>query len=764
MKTVYPFPSRPGWLLMLWLIGLALPLRAQLTIPPAIQWQQVIEGGITAQSQVRLAKATTGDIGVLNGTALSILTAAGVLKSTAAVEGSIPGNAVLTTAGLAPTRDGGFVVLASDATNLYVVKKDANQNRIWSTIIATPSTGQTYAGLDVLPTDDGGYLVFASHSVSTFLAALTVAKVNSVGAVLWTKELLGGETALGLGTNVRFFTKVVAGLGGGFLILGGTQGFNRRPYPNAALIVTINGVADLLGSRTANDNALVQFIDGVANPYEGNSFFLLGVTDPNFSGTYSGPTYPFKLGADGSLTRLGRFTLNSVSRLATDGSGQPYYATLEGYGSGGSDFVFSGFNDQSEGQQVWSKIWGGSGADVPQAILPTGDGFVLAGTTTSTDGDVRGKSGNALATWVFKINKAAAVTAPNVLTINVLAYDCNSGLLTLGVSGGNGAPVEYRIAGIRDWATSNTFTIPSYQRQGTTFTLEARQAGQQVSHGYTAACGSNTSPQPPTSPGFYLRAPNYDCTTGKLTALYSNGTGGPVEYRIAGLRDWGTSPDFTVPPWQLVGTPFTIEGRLTNGATSTIVFVTACGAGETTNPTPPAPGLLTLSNALYNCATGQLTLITSGGDGTPISYRIPGLADWQPSSVFLVPPYQRTNAFMFVANLRQGNLQVDVSVTAYCQGSARMAALAENQPSLNATLLPNPVVGSDLLVEVTGASGLPVDFALSDLNGRVLTQQQAIMTSDRQRQTIPVGPMHGGLYLLRVSAGTQLKVLKVMKQ
>ncbi|MBC8153051.1 MAG: hypothetical protein H7Z72_09080, partial [Bacteroidetes bacterium] len=187
MKTVYNFLTSHRWLPTLWLMGVALPLQAQLTTPPSVQWQSVIEGGINDQSRVRLAKASSGEYGVLNGTALSYITAAGALKSVAAVEGSVQINTspveyapVLTTAGLAPTADGGFVVLANDATNLYIIKKDVNQNRVWSTVIApsaSQSNGERYAGLDILPTNDGGYHIFATHLLATFLPSLQVTKV-----------------------------------------------------------------------------------------------------------------------------------------------------------------------------------------------------------------------------------------------------------------------------------------------------------------------------------------------------------------------------------------------------------------------------------------------------------------------------------------------------------------------------------------------------------------------------------------------------------
>lgn len=267
---------------------------------------------------------------------------------------------------------------------------------------------------------------------------------------------------------------------------------------------------------------------------------------------------------------------------------------------------------------------------------------------------------------------------PSGLVLTQPAYDCNTGQLTLNTSGGNGAPIEFRIIGNRDWSASSTFTIPAHQRQGTTFTLDARQSGQVISIGFTSVCGTSTTPQPPNPPttpsGFVLQTPNFNCATGLLSAAFSNGNGGPVEYRIVGNRDWNSSNEFVIPPWQRNGTTFTIDGRLNNGATSSIQFTTNCGAARTAN--------------------------------------------------------------------------------------AETMAI----PQLNAQLLPNPVTGNELVVEVTGANGQAVDFALSDLSGKVLNIQRAEAVSDRHRQTMAVGNLIEGVYLLRVSTATQHKTLKVLKR
>lgn len=186
-----------------------------------------------------------------------------------------------------------------------------------------------------------------------------------------------------------------------------------------------------------------------------------------------------------------------------------------------------------------------------------------------------------------------ALTAPG--------YDCNTGQLTLNTTGGNGTTIDYRIVGLRDWASSNSFTVPTYQRNGTSFTLEARQSGQVITLGFTTACGTTTPPStttttPPTG-SFAVLTPGYDCNTGQLTAQVANAGSASVEYRIIGLRDWGSSLTFSVPTYQRTGTTFKVEARTSSGAYASTDFATACG---TTTTTPsPLPSPININPASY---------------------------------------------------------------------------------------------------------------------------------------------------------------------
>lgn len=211
-------------------------------------------------------------------------------------------------------------------------------------------------------------------------------------------------------------------------------------------------------------------------------------------------------------------------------------------------------------------------------------------------------------------------------------YNCGSGRLTVQtqfvpsfrLDANASEPIQHRIAGLRDWGADPTFTVPSWQRNGTTFTLEARQGQQYVSTRFTTnTCESNL---------FALVEPAFDCASGTLTLRTVNADAS-AEFRVVGLRDWGRSPLFNVPPWQRNGTTFTLEGRLASGVYASRTFSTAC------SPSTPDPqarvSVEPLSNELPfrqiqmraypNPTVGDATIEITGGANQRLQLRVSNL-------------------------------------------------------------------------------------------------------------------------------------------
>lgn len=279
-----------------------------------------------------------------------------------------------------------------------------------------------------------------------------------------------------------------------------------------------------------------------------------------------------------------------------------------------------------------------------------------------------------------------------------------------------------------------------------------------------------TDPTPPTQPtgSLAFSTPSYDCNTGQLTVMTMGGNGSPIEYRIIGLRDWSTSASFSVPTWQRSETTFTLDIRQ-SGQVLSQSFTTSCTPTTTPPPSDPNPpttppatgGELSITAPDYDCSNGQLTVQTTGGSGSSIEYRVIGLRDWSASNRFDVPTWQRSGT-EFTLDVRQDGKVISRSFTSGCD-RARVSAREKGQ-TLGVILYPNPVT-EQFTVEVSGAVGQTVHFDVVNLNGRSMIKQSRQVDDDGhiERLTMPADAA-SGLYLLKVSADKQTKIIKVVKQ
>lgn len=82
---------------------------------------------------------------------------------------------------------------------------------------------------------------------------------------------------------------------------------------------------------------------------------------------------------------------------------------------------------------------------------------------------------------------------------------------------------------------------------------------------------------------------------------------------------------------------------------------------------------------------------------------------------------------------------------------------------LEVVVLGNPVVGSDVAVEVRGAEGQPLNLQLTDLQGRLVSEQQLTEAGPIEQSRLKLGTQPPGLLLLRVQTPGQAKTLKLIK-
>jgi|GEM_PF-766247 len=348
----------------------------------------------------------------------------------------------------------GDIVAAGTNGNFYVVKLSNSGDLIWE---------KTVGGIEafaITATDDNGVIMVGYGYGGSW--DYSVVKLSSAGDVEWQKTLGGSD---------RDFARAVTQTKqGDFLIAGRSKSNNGDVTGNHGdddfWVVKLNRSGQLLWQKSLGGSAFDEAY-AITNTTDGGcvvSGFTRSI-DGDVTGNHGGPFYP----NDGSF----------------DGS------------HGREDAWLVKLN--SSGGLVWQKTYGGTGSDSGgRSLLATSDGgYLLAGSTNSTDGDVSGTRGQE-DFWVVKLGPTprSAVSPPAQEPLSLLApiYDCQTKTLTFRTKGGDGSSIEFSAAGVTDWSTS-----PNQQLQtnavtsldGASLLLKARQNGQTASYAFNASvyCG-----------------------------------------------------------------------------------------------------------------------------------------------------------------------------------------------------------------------------------------------------------------------------------
>jgi hypothetical protein len=266
------------------------------------------------------------------------------------------------------TNDGGFIVAGYTASNDGDVIGNHGGNDCWilklsslGTILWKKTLGGTgNEGISsIQQTSDGGYIAVASCAssdgditISNGGSDIWVLKLNENGNIIWQKSL--GGTSSESGYSIKKTTD------GGFIIAGSTSSFN----------------GDVTGNHGGGDSWVIK-LDSVGTIVWQKA---LGGNDLDFS--------------------------DDIEQTADGG----YIIAASSYSNNGDATVNKGLSDywivklNSSGTIIWQKSYGGSGSERAYSVKQTLDGgYVIAGSSTSTDGDIIGNHGSNDA-WIIKLN------------------------------------------------------------------------------------------------------------------------------------------------------------------------------------------------------------------------------------------------------------------------------------------------------------------------------------------------------------------------
>ena len=324
------------------------------------------------------------------------------------------------------TTDGGYILAGFTNSNDFDVIGFHGNHDAW--IVKLSNTGtllwqKTLGGTDydmnfsIQQTTDGGYIaagyatsndgdITGNHGVADFM----ISKLSDSGDLLWQK-ILGG-----LDDDEAFSIQQTTD--NGYIVAGYTYSANGDITENKggydAWIVKLSDTGTLLWQKTFGGTGYDE-AHSIKQTADGGYIFAGYTTslDGDTSGNHGGyDAWIVKLSDTGTL--LWQKTLG--------GSTIDYATSIQETTDGG--YIFAGFTTSNNGDVtgnhgeydvwieklsntgslLWQKVLGGTNIDYAQSIqLTTDGGYIVAGFTTSNNGDVTGNHG-AHDAWIIKLS------------------------------------------------------------------------------------------------------------------------------------------------------------------------------------------------------------------------------------------------------------------------------------------------------------------------------------------------------------------------
>ena len=329
------------------------------------------------------------------------------------------------------TSDGGYIVAGNTLSNdgdvsgyhgysdFWVVKLNSAGNLQWQRTLGGSSLDFAYA---VQQTNDGGFIV-AGFTESTDGDVLGnhgdkdvwLVKLSAIGTIEWQKCL--GGSGWDEASSVRQTSD------GGYVVAGQTSSSDGDVSGYHGTIdfwvVKLSGIG-IIEWEKALGGSLYDIAYSVKQTPDGG-YIVAGESDSN-NGDASGligssDFWVVKLSPAGVVEwqkMLGSTSLDRANEICPTNDGGYIVTGLISWGNGDVNVHHGGFDYwvvklNPLGEIQWEKTLGGSNQDYARSVQQTRDGgYVIAGYTPSTDGDVVGNDGG-IDVWVVKLTEGGAI-------------------------------------------------------------------------------------------------------------------------------------------------------------------------------------------------------------------------------------------------------------------------------------------------------------------------------------------------------------------
>jgi len=319
---------------------------------------------------------------------------------------------------VASTNDGGCILAGYTTSDIGNISGYFGNSNVW--VIKLTKSGVTewqrvYGGSgdevanSITTTSDGGYIL--TGYATSFDGDVSgqhggkdiwVVKLNSTGIIEWQQTYGGSKSDDGYCISTT--------PDGGYILIGDTvssDGDVTDPHGHFdvwVLKLKSNGDIDWQqnygGSNADSGRAIATTSDG--------GFIFAGNTESSDGDVSESPGFVdfwvVKLDGTGAIEWqqvVGRSGEDMVSSLATTADGGCVVIGRSFYSQSHFDVLVVKLSDT--GDIEWMQFFGGSGSDLGYDIIPTYGGYILVGSTSSSDGDVTECRG-ADDFWVFKFD------------------------------------------------------------------------------------------------------------------------------------------------------------------------------------------------------------------------------------------------------------------------------------------------------------------------------------------------------------------------